>query len=66
MELAELSSSSVSVVVLGSTASLVAGLATGVGALPVLVLRRISVRAQDVMLGFGAGSVMMLLDVTLG
>ncbi|HKI97474.1 MAG TPA: ZIP family metal transporter [bacterium] len=36
-------------------ASLSAGLATGVGALPVFALHRVSQRAQVAMLGFGAG-----------
>lgn len=40
---------------LGLLASLIAGAAAGVGALPVLVLRRISLVQQDVMLGFSAG-----------
>ncbi|MEM2935774.1 MAG: ZIP family metal transporter [Candidatus Bathyarchaeia archaeon] len=40
---------------LGSIASLLAGLATGSGALPVLFTRRISDRLLDVMLGFSAG-----------
>lgn len=40
---------------LGAIASLVAGLATGAGALPVLFTRRISDRVLDVMLGFSAG-----------
>lgn len=44
-----------SVPVLGTLASLGAGLATAVGALPVLFTRNVSQRAQDVMLGFGAG-----------
>jgi len=40
----------------GFLASLAAGAATGVGALPVLLpVIRISARAQDVMLGFAAG-----------
>ena len=42
-------------ILLGSMASLAAGLATGVGALPVLFTRRISERVLDVMLGFAAG-----------
>lgn len=41
--------------VLGALASLAAGLATGVGALPVLFSRNISRRTQDIMMGFGAG-----------
>lgn len=40
---------------LGAMASLLAGLATGAGALPVLFTRRISDRLLDVMLGFAAG-----------
>ena len=43
------------IVWLGSIASLLAGLATGVGAMPVLFTRRISDRLLDVMLGFSAG-----------
>jgi ZIP family zinc transporter len=40
---------------LGFGASLLAGLATGAGALPVLFTKRISDRLLDVMLGFSAG-----------
>jgi len=40
---------------LGFVASLVAGLATGAGALPVLFTRKVSDRLLDVMLGFSAG-----------
>ena len=40
---------------IGFLASLVAGLATGVGALPVLFTREVSDRMLDVMLGFAAG-----------
>ncbi|HPM78320.1 MAG TPA: ZIP family metal transporter [bacterium] len=40
---------------LGLLASLVAGLATALGAAPILFTRNISQRTQDVMLGFGAG-----------
>ncbi len=39
----------------GAAASLAAGLATAVGALPIFAARTISRRAQDTMLGFGAG-----------
>jgi zinc transporter, ZIP family len=39
----------------GAAASLVAGLATAVGALPIFAARSISQRTQDTMLGFGAG-----------
>lgn len=42
-------------VTLGALASLVAGLMTGVGALPVLLAARTGPRTQTVMLGFGAG-----------
>lgn len=44
-----------SVILLGLLASLGAGLATGVGALPALLLRGLSEQLQDVMLGFAAG-----------
>lgn len=44
-----------SIVWLGIMASLVAGVATGIGAIPVLFTQNVSVRAQDTMLGFGAG-----------
>jgi ZIP family zinc transporter len=40
---------------LGSVASLLAGLATGAGAIPVLFTRRISDKLLDVLLGFSAG-----------
>jgi zinc transporter, ZIP family len=40
---------------LGLMASLVAGLFTGVGALPVLVLSRIRPKVEDSLMGFGAG-----------
>ena len=43
------------VIWLGSVASLLAGLATGAGALPVLFTRKVSDRLLDVMLGFSAG-----------
>jgi ZIP family zinc transporter len=42
-------------IALGFLASLLAGLCTAVGALPVLAAWRISARRQDVMLGFAAG-----------
>lgn len=44
-----------SLILLGLSGSLAAGLATGVGALPVLFTRRFSVRYLDIMLGFAAG-----------
>jgi len=43
------------VIWLGSVASLLAGLATGVGALPVLFTRKVSDRLLDTTLGFSAG-----------
>ena len=46
---------SLDVLLLGSLASLAAGLATGVGALPILFTRNVSDRLLDVMLGFSAG-----------
>jgi len=45
----------ISVIWLGIIASLAAGTATGLGSIPVLFTQKISVRAQDTMLGFGAG-----------
>ena len=39
----------------GALASLLAGLATAIGAVPILVIRKLSEQAQDVMLGFAAG-----------
>jgi ZIP family zinc transporter len=43
------------VIWLGSIASLLAGLATGAGALPVLFTKKVSDKLLDVMLGFSAG-----------
>ena len=43
------------IIKLGFTASLLAGLATGIGALPVLFIKKISDRTLDIMLGFAAG-----------
>lgn len=40
---------------MGTLASLLAGLASGLGALPIMVVGRLSDRAQEVMLGFAAG-----------
>jgi len=45
----------IGIIWIGSIASLLAGLATGAGAMPVLFTRRISDRLLDVMLGFSAG-----------
>jgi ZIP family zinc transporter len=44
-----------SLILIGSLASLGAGLATTLGALPALLIGRISDQVQDVMLGFAAG-----------
>ena len=46
---------SAEVIWLGAAASLLAGLATGAGALPVLFTRNVSDKLLDVMLGFSAG-----------
>jgi len=43
------------IVYLGFTSSLVAGLATGVGALPVIFVKKFSDNLMDVLLGFAAG-----------
>lgn len=43
------------VIGLGLLASLIAGLGTGVGSLPILFLRQISKNVQGILLGFGAG-----------
>src|SRR5690606_30536893 len=42
-------------ILIGTGASLAAGLATGIGALPVLFMRRLSERVHDALLGFAAG-----------
>jgi zinc transporter, ZIP family len=44
-----------SIVVAGFVASLATGIATGIGALPLFLVRRISARLEDVFLGFAAG-----------
>lgn len=43
------------IILIGTVASLAAGLATGVGSLPVLFTKRVSDRLLDIMLGFSAG-----------
>jgi len=40
---------------IGTLFSLGAGLATGLGALPIFFTRNISVKLQDIFMGFGAG-----------
>lgn len=40
---------------IGTLFSLFAGLATGIGALPIFFTRNISLRTQDIFMGFGAG-----------
>ena len=42
-------------IIIGVSASLLAGLATGIGALPVLFIKNISDKTLDIMLGFAAG-----------
>lgn len=54
-EIAALLAGAASPVALGFAASAVAGIATGLGALPLLFVRRVAARVQDAMLGFGAG-----------
>jgi len=46
---------SIEIIWFGFAASLIAGLATGAGALPVLFTKRVSDKLLDVMLGFSAG-----------
>lgn len=41
--------------IIGATFSLLAGLATGVGALPIFLTRNISLKMQDILMGFAAG-----------
>lgn len=43
------------IILIGTVASLAAGLATGVGSLPVLFTKKVSDRLLDIMLGFSAG-----------
>ncbi|MFH1011465.1 MAG: ZIP family metal transporter [bacterium] len=43
------------VIALGVLASLAAGLATGIGALPAFLFRRVSIRTMDILLGGAAG-----------
>lgn len=43
------------IILLGSVASLIAGLATGAGSLPVLFTKKVSDKLLDTMLGFSAG-----------
>lgn len=49
-------------ILLCSTASLLAGLATGIGALPVLFIRNVSDKLLDVMLGFSAGAMLFVVS----
>lgn len=50
------------IIKLGVTASLLAGLATGIGALPVLFIKKISDRTLDIMLGFAAGAMIFVVS----
>lgn len=52
-------------ILLGSVASLVAGLATGAGALPILFTTKVSDRLLDVMLGFSAGVMLAAISFSL-
>lgn len=52
-------------ILLGSVASLAAGLATGAGALPVLFTTKVSDRLLDVMLGFSAGVMLVATSFSL-
>jgi len=45
----------IEIIRIGFTASLIAGLATGIGAVPIFFFKNISDRVLDVMLGFAAG-----------
>lgn len=52
------------ILAIGFIASLLAGLATFVGALPILLPIKLTQRVQGIMLGFGGG--VMFLDIALG
>jgi ZIP family zinc transporter len=45
---------------IGFTASLLAGLATGVGALPIILVRRVPDSILDILLGFAAGAMLFV------
>lgn len=49
-----------SIMLWGTIASLAAGLATGLGALPVFFLKDISEKALDILLGFAAGAMIFV------
>ncbi len=55
MNIADLIPVGTSVVMVGFIASLLAGLATGIGALPILFTRKFSDKFVDILMGFGAG-----------
>ena len=55
MEFVEVSLKDIPIFYVGFFASLIAGVATGVGALPILLKTTITQKFQDSMLGFGAG-----------
>jgi ZIP family zinc transporter len=48
-------SSDLPILYFGLAASAIAGLGTGIGALPIFLFRRVTQNAQGIMLGFGAG-----------
>jgi ZIP family zinc transporter len=54
-----------SAVLLGGGASLIAGLATGVGALPALALKGIAPRTEDTLLGFAGGIMLAAMAFSL-
>ena len=49
-------------IMIGVSASLLAGLATGIGALPVLFIKNISDKTLDIMLGFAAGAMIFVVS----
>jgi len=55
-----------SLIALGSLASLLAGLATGVGALLIFLVRRVSDRFLDASLGFAAGVMLLVPAIEIG
>tara|TARA_Y100000310_G_C20533608_1_gene739743 strand:- start:242 stop:1033 length:792 start_codon:yes stop_codon:yes gene_type:complete len=51
--------------VLGTLFSLAAGLATGLGAIPIFFTRKISLKWQDIFMGFGAGVMLAAISFSL-
>ena len=50
------------IIIIGVSASLLAGLATGIGALPVHFIKNISDKTLDIMLGFAAGAMIFVVS----